>query len=59
MATIGLYNLFTSHIVVVSVIVMIYERCAKEYQDMVDTMIRMDYVELGKGTPFEIHVCLS
>jgi len=38
---------------------MICEKCGKEYKDMFDTVIRIDYDEPGKGKPYEFHVCIS
>jgi len=35
------------------------DRCQKQYKDIFDTIIRIDYVEPGKGKPYEYHFCLS
>jgi len=38
---------------------MICDKCGKEYKDIFDTIIRMDYTESGKGKPYEWHVCVN
>lgn len=35
------------------------DRCGKTYEDLFDTIVRMDYVETGKGKPYEYHLCLG
>ena len=35
------------------------EKCGKEYKDIFDTIIRIDYAEPGKGKPYEYHVCIT
>ena len=35
------------------------DRCGKEYGDLFDTIMRIDYVEIGRGKPYEFHLCLG
>jgi hypothetical protein len=34
-------------------------KCDKTYKDIFDTLVRCDYVEPGKGKPYEWHLCLN
>ena len=34
-------------------------KCHKIYRDMFDTVVRCDYVEPGKGKPYEWHLCID
>ena len=35
------------------------DRCGKTYEDLFDTIVRMDYAETGRGKPYECHLCLG
>lgn len=35
------------------------EKCGRTYQDMFDTVVRMDYAETGRGKPYEAHLCID
>jgi hypothetical protein len=35
------------------------DRCHKSYQDIFDSIVRLDYAEPGKGKPYEYHLCLA
>jgi len=34
-------------------------KCSKKYKDMFDTIVRCDYLEPGKGKPYEWHLCIE
>lgn len=34
-------------------------KCGKEYNDIFDTIVRCDYVETGRGKPYEWHICIN
>jgi len=35
------------------------DKCGKDYQDLFDTVVRIDYAETGRGKPCDFHVCLQ
>jgi len=35
------------------------DRCGKTYGDLFDTIIHIDYVETGRGKPYDFHLCLG
>jgi hypothetical protein len=35
------------------------DRCKKRYGEIFDTLVRCDYVEPGKGKPYEWHLCVN
>jgi hypothetical protein len=35
------------------------DRCGREFQSVFDTIVRMDYVESGRGKPYEFHLCMD
>ena len=35
------------------------EKCGKYYKEMFDTIVRLDYLEPGKGKPYEYHICMT
>jgi len=35
------------------------DKCGKRYRDLFDTLVRCDYVEPGKGKPYEWHLCVD
>ena len=43
----------------VAVLSVICDRCGRAYQDLFDTVVRMDYVETGRGKPYEMHLCVD
>jgi len=34
-------------------------KCGKNYKEMFDSVVRFDYLEPGKGKPYEWHLCMS
>ena len=34
------------------------KKCGKTYKEMFDTIVRCDYLEPGKGKPYEWHLCM-
>ena len=34
-------------------------KCGRSYRDIFDTLVRCDYVEPGKGKPYEWHLCIK
>jgi NMD protein affecting ribosome stability and mRNA decay len=35
------------------------QKCGRKYDEMFDTIVRCDYLEPGKGKPFEWHICMN
>jgi len=35
------------------------DRCNRKYEDLFDTIVHVDYVETGRGKPYEYHLCLE
>ena len=35
------------------------DRCKREFRDLFDTIVRIDYVESGRGKPYEFHLCVN
>ena len=35
------------------------DRCNKKFKDIFDTIVRCDYVETGRGKPYEWHLCIN
>ena len=35
------------------------EKCGREYKEMFDTIVRIDYLEPGKGKPYTYHICMN
>lgn len=35
------------------------DRCNRKYEDLFDTVVHVDYVETGRGKPYEYHLCLG
>mgnify|MGYP006277153889 CR=1 FL=1 len=35
------------------------DRCGREFRDLFDTIVRIDYVEPGRGKPYEYHLCID
>ncbi|MBN2603037.1 MAG: hypothetical protein JXA91_02760 [Candidatus Thermoplasmatota archaeon] len=35
------------------------DKCGKDYDDLFDTVVRIDYSVTGRGKPCEFHVCLQ
>ena len=38
---------------------MICDRCRREFREVFDTIVRMDYIESGRGKPYEFHLCMD
>ena len=34
-------------------------KCGKEYHDAFDSILRLDYLEPGKGKPYTWHLCMN
>ena len=35
------------------------DRCGREFRDVFDTIVRIDYAEPGRGKPYEFHLCMK
>jgi DNA-directed RNA polymerase subunit RPC12/RpoP len=35
------------------------DRCGREFRDVFDTVVRIDYAEPGRGKPYEFHLCMD
>lgn len=35
------------------------DRCGREFKDLFDTIVHIDYAEPGRGKPYEFHLCID
>lgn len=35
------------------------DRCGREFREVFDTIVHIDYVEPGRGKPYRLHLCMD